>query len=109
MEIITPKTIYQQLVETGDIWAAAFECAETLRETQKILKAKLMKESQEKSISARELDALSNPAYEEHLLLALKAGGKEASAKVGYERIKILADLWRTQNANERAANRNAT
>lgn len=104
-----PNNIYQQLTETGDSWADAHEAAELLRETQKILRAKLMKESEEKSISAKELDALCNPRYEEHVLKAVKATGTEARAKVRWERDRIQVEVWRTQSATERAANRSAT
>ena len=109
MSHTNPASIYQQLTEAGDTWADAHEAAEMLRETQKILKAKLMKQSGEKSISAKELDAISSKEYDDHVKLAVEATGAEARAKVRYERVKILADLWRTQNANQRAAMRDAT
>lgn len=103
-----PKTIYEELTITGDDWADKHEAAEMLRETQKILKAKLMRESQEKSISAKELEAFCDARYEVHVISAVKATGDEARAKVKYERAKIKADLWRTQNANQRAIAREA-
>lgn len=105
---MNPTDIYQELVTTGDTWADAHEAAEMLRETQKTFKAKLMKESQEKSIAAKELDAISSPDYEQHVISAVKATGDEARARVRYDRTKIQADMWRTLNANERAANRSA-
>lgn len=106
---MNPKDIYQELIETGEEWAKAHEAAELLRETQKILRAKLMRESNESSNAAKELSAISNPTYEEHVKMTVNATGEEARARVRYDRVKIQADMWRTLNANERAANRNAT
>lgn len=107
--MLNPSEIYRELVEAGDAWAAAHEDAEMLRETQKILKAKCMNESEEKSISAKELSAFSDPRYENHVHMMVACGCVEAKAKVRYECLKIQAELMRTAAANERAANRSAT
>jgi hypothetical protein len=77
-----------------------------LEEGRKSLKAKLMKESEGKSVADRENDAYDHKEYRE-----LVAGLVEATKT--FERLRLkremaltVLDLWRTAQANARAQER---
>jgi hypothetical protein len=97
-----PSKPFIRAKETGNA------AADLLEETKKSLIAELMTECNEKSSSAKETYALHQKRYRDHIesmVVARKAANK---AKVRYDSAKVWVDLLRTQNANERAANRSA-
>lgn len=107
--MLNPDNIHQRLSELGNEWANAQAAAEILEESKKTLIAQLCTQSDEKSMAAKEMFALSHADYSEHIA-AMVAARKDANkAKINYDNSKIWAELKRTEAANERAANRTAT
>lgn len=103
-----PHDIYEQLVTMGTEWADSNAAAEILEETKKTLIAELMADCDEKTWSAKENYALRQKKYLEHIEIMTMARKTSNRAKVKYDSTRVYADLLRTQNANERAANRSA-
>lgn len=106
---LNPNNIYEQLVKAGESWADAQHAAELLEETRKTLIAQLATESNENSIAAREAFAFRHADYKKHIEAMTGSRRQANKAKVRYDSMKILAELKRTEAANERAANRVAT
>ena len=106
---INPDDIYRTLVEAGEAWAEAQHLAEHYEETKKTLIAQLATASGEPSVAGREAYALRHPSFIQHTEDMVDARRQANKAKVRYDSAKILAELRRTQAANERAANRYAT
>jgi hypothetical protein len=106
---INPEDIYRSLVEAGEAWAEAQHLAEHYEETKKTLISQLAVKSEESSVSGRESYALRHPAFIQHTENMIEARKQANKARVRYDSAKILAELRRTQAANERAANRYAT
>lgn len=107
--MMSPNDIHEKLVTLGTEWAEENAAADLLEETKKSVLAELMNECNEKTMAAKETYALSHQKYLDHvegMTLARKAANK---AKVRYASAIVWIDLLRTQNANERAANRSAT
>lgn len=106
---INPHDLHRRLVDTGEAWADAQAAAELLEETRKVVIAQLMADSPEHSATAKEAWALRQEAYQKHITGMVQARKAANRAKVQYESAKVFCELLRTQNANERAANRHAT
>lgn len=106
---LNPTSIYEKLVEEGEAWADAQEIAELMEETKKTLVAQLAAESGESSIAAKENYAHRHDDYKKHINAMVKARKAANKAKVRYDSARVWADMIRTKNANERAANRYAT
>lgn len=107
--MLNPENIYERLVKLGDEWADAQEVAELMEETKKTLVSQLASDSDEKSIAARESEALRSDEYKAHIETMVKARKGANKAKVRYDSAKIWSELLRTKAATERAANRSAT
>lgn len=103
-----PVEIYEELVRLGLEWADANAAADLLEETKKPLISQLSTECEEKSAVARENYALRHAEYEKHIRTMVATRKLANKAKVRFDSYKIYVDLLRTQNANERAANRSA-
>lgn len=97
------KTIYQEIVEMGHEWANLNAAAELLEESRKSILSHLM-QGYEGSNAARETGALQDDNYREHIKEMVEARRRANIAKVNYEAIKIKSEMWRTQQANERAS-----
>jgi len=106
--MMNPHDIHEKLVTLGEAWAEAQAAAELLEENKKPLLSQLSTESNESSSSAKEMFALRHPDYKSHLEIMVRARKGANKAKVRYDSAKVWVDLLRTQNANERAANRSA-
>lgn len=100
---LDPDRIYQNLVAAGESWADADAAATLLEETKKSVLAKLMNESDAASIAAKEMYALADPAYREHVAGMVNARKAATKAKVRYDSAKVLAELRRSQEATRRA------
>lgn len=103
-----PTAVYQQLVKAGETWADCQHAAELLEATRKTLISQLATESNETSATAREAFALRHADYIRHVETEVGARRTANKAKVRYDSARILAELKRTEAANERAANRYA-
>lgn len=104
-----PSDIYKEIVTLGEAWADANAAAELLEETKCILVSQLMSETEGSSIAAREAAARRNPKYEEHIKSMVEARRRANRMRARHEAMKINAEMWRTEQANERAAMREAT
>lgn len=104
--MLSPHDIHEKLVTLGTEWAETNAAADLLEETKKSLIAELMTECDEKSSAAKESYALRQKRYREHIEEMITARKLANRAKVKYDTAKVWVDLLRTQNANERAANR---
>lgn len=107
--MLKPGEIYKELSQASDAWVQARCVADQYSEHRKTLLAQLMVESEAKSMAAKETEALANPQYKIHVKEMVEAERDANSAKCKYDNIKILAELRRTEAANERAINRGAT
>jgi len=94
--------IHDRLVKAGEDWAELDYAASLLEETKKTVLAKLMNEATG-GVSAREVESLSDPAYEEHIRSMVKARKEANRAKVKYDSAKAWCELVRTQEATRRA------
>lgn len=109
MQDFSPQDIYRKLVTLGEEWADAHAAAELLEETRKSLLSQLSTESQESSVSAREAFALRHADYLRHVENMVNLRKAANKARVRYDSARVLAELKRTEAANERATNRYAT
>ena len=106
---LNPNEIYEKLVTAGNEWSEANYAAELLEESKKSLLAQLMTKSAAPSRVAAETKALASFAYKEHIELMVSARRDANKARVKYDSARVYSELLRTQAANERAANREAT
>ena len=98
-----PDRIYKQLADAGEDWADKQAAAELLEETKKSVLAELMNAEVGLSVSARESNALANPAYRLHLTNMVAARREANRARVRYDSMKVLAEMRRTQESTRRA------
>lgn len=103
---MNPNDIHEKLVTLGEEWADANAAAELLEENKKPLLSQLSTECNENSATAKESFALRHTDYKKHLEIMVKARKASNKAKVRYDSAKVWVDLLRSQNANERAANK---
>lgn len=106
--MIDTNDIHEKLVTLGEAWAESQAAAELLEENKKPLLSQLSTECNAESATAKEAYALRHEDYKKHLDIMVKARKAANKAKVRYDSAKVWVDLLRTQNANERAANRSA-
>ncbi len=105
--MINPQEIYQKLVEAGNAWAEKDRIAYKDEKSEKIVLAALANEV-EGSVSAKEIYARSHARYKQHLDIMSNSRWESNVAWVEYESRKTYADLIRTKEATQRAANRDA-
>jgi len=104
-----PANIYKSLVESGTHWANANGEAELLEEGKKSVLSEIAARSAEKSQAGKESEALRDPEYKAYIKEMVGKRKAANIARVEYDAAKALADMRRTEAANERAANRSAT
>ena len=95
--------IYHKLLSAGEDWADKRAAALVLEETKKPLLAKLMNESKATSVAAKEMEALADDRYQEHIKSMVEAGRNRDRADVLYESLKALMELRRSQESTRRA------
>lgn len=98
-----PNELRQRLVDLGEAYADADAAANLLEETKTTLKAKLFKMSEEKSAAAREMEALADLDYHQHLEAMVEARRKATRAKVAYDSARVWIDMVRTLESSRRA------
>jgi hypothetical protein len=96
--------LYQKLIDAGNDWAEKQAAYNVLDDTRQAVLAKLTLASDAPSVAAREIEAKSSAAYEEHVKTTQEAFAAALKAKVKYNAIQVWIDLRRTEAANERAA-----
>lgn len=86
--------------------AKARAAAEYLSDMTKVVKAKLEAQSNEKSAAARESWALAHPTYETHLEQLKLAREEDYSQRERKSAAEAIVEIWRTEQSNQRAAER---
>jgi len=89
--------------DTGAAHRAAHEYLDTLTKT---VLAELMGESDAKASTEREQWARAQPRFKDHLLRVHNAAKADYQARQRYSAANAKMEAWRTQNANNRAAER---
>jgi hypothetical protein len=74
-----------------------------LQDYTHVLKAKLMGQSNEKSVNAQERFAYSHPEYEAHLKLLQAAREDDEIHAYKFKAADKKLEVWRTQQSNQRA------
>ena len=107
----------RELIPDEDVEAAfhwlhqsADACAEArahrlyLEDYVRVLKARIMKEHMDKTVSAQEREAYASPRYEEHLEGLKLAIENDERMRFIKETKLALIDAWRTAAANRRVS-----
>jgi hypothetical protein len=101
--IIKPDEIYQRLSTAGEDYADKDAAASLLEESKKVLLSQLM-QSHEGSVAAREMAALADARYSEHIADMVEARRQANRAKTRWLSAQAWVDATRTAAATERAA-----
>lgn len=101
--IINPEQIYERLSAAGDDFADKDAAASLLEESKKVLLAQLM-QKHEGSVAAREMAALADTRYSEHIADMVEARREANRAKTRWLSAQAWVDAKRTEAATERAA-----
>lgn len=75
---------------------------EWLQETRKTVQARLLSQSNLKTVGEREAWAYQHPDYIAHLAEQRKAAEADYSARQRVDAAKAVLDAWRTQAASDR-------
>ena len=94
---------YEALIRAGETWADADAAATLLEETKRSILAKLMLAAEGTSAAQREMYALADPEYQQHVEGMVAARKAATKARVRYDSAKVLAELRRSQEATRRA------
>jgi hypothetical protein len=107
-----PETIYRILIETGNEMAEREHTYRLLGDATKSILAQLTIEAKNLencSMSEAKEIALCAHTYRDHLTVTAEAARMAERAKILYFSSKTLSDLYRSQEATERAAMGRAT
>lgn len=94
------------LVESVDDYAVAVSARYSLEKNEKGLIALLMKESGQTSAAAQEREAYASEKYAIHVTGLIEAIKREKGLVAKREVEMLVIELWRTQQANNRAVER---
>lgn len=97
-----PGAIENAIVSLGEEYADLDAAATLLEETKSVLKAKLALESTGKSAAEREMMALAQPAFSEHLSSMVEARRLAIRARVKWETKKLKFEAMRSIEATKR-------
>ena len=102
----TPEHMHERLVRVGAEWAELNSAAELLEETKKSVRSQYVMEhlKEAKTVAKAEHMADSDERYREHLALMVAARKKANIGRVNFDAAKTYIELYRSQQANERAA-----
>lgn len=106
---INPVDIYETLCKLGQEWSELDAAASLLEKGEKPMLSKLGDESGDKSQAAKEAAAYRHPDYMAWVKSMIEARKEANIAKYNLRAYETRVELYRTQSANERAANRVAT
>lgn len=87
----------------GIEWADLDGAASLLEETRRTLLAQLQIGAGDLSMAAREMYALANQDYRDHVAKMVEARRMANRALVRYKAMQVLADMRRTQESTRRA------
>lgn len=93
---------YDELIRRGEDWADKDAAATILEETKKSVLARLMNTGNG-SVAAREMLALADRDYLDHLDIMVEARRMATRARVRYDAAKTLAEMRRSEESTRRA------
>ena len=100
-----PNRAYQQLIDKGSDWAEKNAKAQHWEEMRRPLRSQLvvglLREGM--AIGKAEHLAQAKEEYEEHIIQMVNARREANKARVDYDAAKVLAEMRRTEAANNRA------
>lgn len=105
---IDPQAAIEQLWKLSPAYAQARADRVYMEEFRKTLKAQLMKESGESAIGAQEREAYAHASYAEHLNALREAVQIEEEARWKLVAAQAAIEVWRSQEATNRATDRAA-
>ena len=103
MEEIDPTKAIRYIQENAGKYAQAKANRVHIENFTKTLKARLMSESDKKTLGDREMDAYGSIQYEELLKGLKEAVEVEESLKYMLEAAKLKVEVWKTQEQSRRA------
>ena len=108
MKAIDPQTSLQAMHDTGPKLAKARAERVYMEEYRKSLKALLMKASTSSSAAMQERDAYSADTYLTHLKALAMAVEQEETLRWRMVTAQTAVEVWRSQEASNRAMDRGA-
>lgn len=102
-ETIDPQKSLEFIHKNGRKFAQAKANRVYMEEYRKSIKARLMKESGESSAVAQEREAYASPDYVSHLEALKQAVEAEESIRWGLVAAEAAIEVWRSQEASNRA------
>ena len=103
MEEIDPTKAIRYIQENAGKYAQAKANRVHIENFTKTLKARLMSESDKKTLGDREMDAYGSTQYEELLKGLKEAVEVEENLKYMLEAAKLKVEVWKTQEQSRRA------
>lgn len=100
---LDPERVYQALVDAGEAWADAEAAAQLLEETCRTVKADCMLRAEASSVAMKEMLALSDQTYKDHVAGMVRARKAANKARVRYDSAKVLSELRRSEESTRRA------
>ena len=100
-----PRTLAQDLVAHGNLWADRNSAAEILEETRKTLRAQIAQKylTEGMATNRAELSAEASKEYIDHLHAMTEARRLSNRARVQYDADRAFIDLVRSQESTKRA------
>lgn len=95
--------IYANLIKAGETWADAEAAAQLLEETRKTVLAECEAKAEASSMAMKEMIALADPVYKEHVAGMVRARKAANKARVRYDSAKVLSELRRSEESSRRA------
>ena len=108
MKQIDPQTALEAMHKTGPLLAEARATRVYLEEYRKSLKALLMKASTSTAAALQERDAYADKSYTDHIAALRIAVQQEEALRWRMVVSQTAVEIWRSQNASNRAMDRGA-
>ncbi len=105
---IDPNRAIEFLIKNADQYAKAKATRIQLEEYRKSLKSILMQKSGESAIGAQEREAYAHQDYIDHIKALALAVEAEEALRWKIEAARLRVDVWRSQEASNRAFDRAA-
>ena len=103
--MIDPETIYREVLSAGEKWADLKGAYEALTDNTKSVLADITANFMDSKLSKTEAEmrALASGEYKIHLASVSAARKAYLKAQVGYDSLRLLADLRRSEESTKRA------
>lgn len=96
--------LHDRMVALGEVWADADAAFRAYDDLTKTMLSKAMAEYEGESVAAAETKARRSDEYVSHLNTLAEARRNANKARVAYDAAKLYVEVWRTNQATERAA-----